>query len=172
MPAIQHSQANPADPTGQLIKAWSSQAGTLAGKHDFAQALALLDIVETALKRTAAGAVPGTAPAVLKSITITPANPSLVGGWQRQFKAMGTYSDASSKDVTTAVHWSSSADGIVAINNRGLATAHLVAGSAIITAADPRNPVIAASTTATVTLDPVPALPPDEQSKADRFADM
>jgi hypothetical protein len=172
MPAIQKTQAN-VDALGAQVKAWASQAGALAGKHDFAQAFALLDKVEAALQGMAAGPAPvATAPAVLQSITISPSNPSLVGGWQRQFKANGTFSDGSTKDVTAAVAWSSSPDNIVGIDNSGRATAQPVSGSAIITAIDPNNPAIRASTTATVTLDPMPTLSADEEANAEVFADM
>jgi hypothetical protein len=109
---------------------------------------------------------------VPQSLTISPANPTLVGGWPRQFKAYGVFPDGS-KDVTTLVKWSSS--GMVTIDDdkkKGLATAQPGSGSAVITASYPSNRVIAASTTATVTADPTPTLSPEEEEKAELYADM
>jgi hypothetical protein len=57
---------------------------------------------------------------VLRSITISPDKPKLIGGWPRQFKAMGKFSDGSSKDVTTAVTWSSTPDKVVSIDQADL----------------------------------------------------
>jgi len=171
MPDIQRAQTAPAPPVAQQVKAWASEAGMLAAKHDLAQAHALLDKIEAALKGTAAGAATATATPVLQSITISPANPTLTGGWQRQFRAAGAYSDGSTKDVTTAVRWSSSAATVVEIDQKGLASAQPVSGSAIITATDASKRVTA-SANVTVTPDPMPTLAPEEQIKADMYADL
>lgn len=76
-------------------------------------------------------------PAVLTSIVVTPAAPSIVLGSTRQFTATGTYSDASMQDVTTAVTWTSSATGVATISNaassEGLATS-VANGTTTITA--------------------------------------
>lgn len=72
--------------------------------------------------------------AVLQSIAVTPANPSLAVPQGTQFTATGTYSDGTSHDITLAVTWSSgspSVAGIVATS--GAATA-IAAGASIITA--------------------------------------
>src|SRR5262249_23535348 len=66
----------------------------------------------------------------------------------QKFKAKGEYSDGNILDVTTKVHWSSSAEGRISIDYTGLATAH-VPGDVVITAVDPDNPLVTASTTAT-----------------------
>jgi len=56
-------------------------------------------------------------PAVLTSLAITPTNPLIALGTDQQFTATGTYSDASTQDLTTAVTWNSSADGIATVSN-------------------------------------------------------
>src|SRR6266511_589482 len=62
----------------------------------------------------------------LVSIAVTPPNPSISDGNTQQFVATGTYSDSSTKDVTTLVTWSSSNDSVAGISNaagsNGIAT--------------------------------------------------
>jgi hypothetical protein len=66
-------------------------------------------------------------PAVLESIAVTPANPSIAKGKTLQFTATGTYSDKTTKSLTTQVTWASSNTAVATISNttgsRGLATA-------------------------------------------------
>jgi hypothetical protein len=68
----------------------------------------------------------------LNSITVTPASPSVTVGQTQQFKATGTYSDNSTKDVTGLATWNSSDTTIATIASSGLATS-LKAGSVTIT---------------------------------------
>ncbi|MBA3947942.1 MAG: Ig-like domain-containing protein, partial [Herpetosiphonaceae bacterium] len=72
-------------------------------------------------------------PLVLTSITVTPANPSIVKGTTQQFTATGTFSDGSTQDLTGSVQWSSSSIGVATISSSGLATA-VNTGSTTITA--------------------------------------
>jgi uncharacterized protein YjdB len=73
----------------------------------------------------------------LVSIVVTPVNPSISVGQTQQFTATGTYSDASTQDLTKTAHWSSSSAGVATINNGvsggGLATGQGI-GTATITA--------------------------------------
>lgn len=69
----------------------------------------------------------------LLSITVTPMNPSVAAGQTQQFTATGNYSDGNSKDVSAIVTWSSSAQGVAAINAAGLANG-VGAGTTTITA--------------------------------------
>lgn len=55
--------------------------------------------------------------AVLQSIAVTPASPSIADGTSEQFTATGTYSDNSTQNLTTAVTWSSSATGVATVSN-------------------------------------------------------
>lgn len=70
---------------------------------------------------------------VLVSIAITPADPQIILGTLNQFTAIGTYSDQSTKDITSSVTWSSSNQNIASINGGGLAAA-LALGSLSISA--------------------------------------
>jgi trimeric autotransporter adhesin len=70
----------------------------------------------------------------LVSLQLTPANPSVVVGKTQQFKAMGTFSDNSTQDLTSTATWSSSSTTLAQVNNAGLATA-MAAGTATINAA-------------------------------------
>lgn len=65
-----------------------------------------------------------TNPAVtLKSIQVSPSTATVVVGKNQSFTATGTYSDGSSKDITSSVSWSSAATNVVAITSSGAATA-------------------------------------------------
>ena len=57
----------------------------------------------------------------LSSIAVTPANSSVAQGMTQQFKAMGTYSDSSTQDLTATVTWTSSTTTVVTISATGLA---------------------------------------------------
>ncbi len=71
--------------------------------------------------------------AVLVSIAVTPTNPALILGTLNQFTATGTFSDQSTKDITSTVAWSSSNRNIASIDGSGL-TAALALGSLSISA--------------------------------------
>lgn len=55
--------------------------------------------------------------AVLASIQVTPANPSLASGLTEQFMATGTYTDNSTQNLTTQVTWSSSNTAAATVSN-------------------------------------------------------
>ena len=69
----------------------------------------------------------------LKSIAVTPANSSIAVAATVQFTATGTFSDASTQNITSSATWSSSATSVATINTAGLATG-ASAGSTTITA--------------------------------------
>ncbi len=73
------------------------------------------------------------ASSVLTSITVTPANPSIVAGHTQQFTATGHYSDNSTSDITNTCAWNSSKTSVATIVNTGLATG-VAAGTSTITA--------------------------------------
>jgi hypothetical protein len=76
----------------------------------------------------------------LASIAVTPANPGILfgTGTTQQFIATGTYSDNTTKIITTSVTWSSSNTAVATISNtsgsNGLATLQSTAGATTITA--------------------------------------
>ncbi|MGH9681950.1 MAG: Ig-like domain-containing protein, partial [Candidatus Acidiferrales bacterium] len=86
-------------------------------------------------------------PPTLVSIAVTPANPSIAKGLTQQFTATGTYSDASTKDLTSSVTWASSTTTTATISTAGLATA-LATGTTTIQAT---SATISGSTLLTVT---------------------
>src|SRR5882762_6598484 len=73
-------------------------------------------------------------PVTLVSVTVTPANASVQEPATQQFTAAGTFSDASTQDITKSVSWTSSDTSKATIQNSGLATVVAV-GSVTITAA-------------------------------------
>jgi uncharacterized protein YjdB len=58
----------------------------------------------------------------LDAISVTPSASSIAFGTTQQFKAMGSFSDGSSQDITSSVTWSSSDNTIATISGSGLAT--------------------------------------------------
>ncbi len=86
--------------------------------------------------------------AVLVSLAVTPTNPSLALGLTQQLTATGTFSDASTQDLTTQVTWTSSDPTIATIASTGLATAVAIGGPATITAT---NGAVSGTTTLTIT---------------------
>ena len=73
-------------------------------------------------------------PAQLQSISISPANPSIVVGSSQHFSATGTYSDSTTVDLTSTATWSSDTSAVATVNSSGLAQG-VSTGSAGITAA-------------------------------------
>ncbi len=75
---------------------------------------------------------------VLVSIKVTPANKTVKFNSKVQYTATGIFSDASTRDITTEVVWSSSDTTIAVISNepgsKGLATTDGIAGRTTITA--------------------------------------
>ena len=86
---------------------------------------------------------------MLISIKITPANPSIAIGASQQFTATGTYSDASTQDLTSTVIWRSSNNMVATISNaagsKGLAVG-VRNGVATISAVDNATTVSAVAT--------------------------
>ena len=69
--------------------------------------------------------------AQLVSIAVTPMNMSVPLGTLQQYTATGTYTDNSTKDVTSSVTWSSSHTGTATITTSGLLTARGLGSSTI-----------------------------------------
>ena len=70
----------------------------------------------------------------LQSIAVTPANSSLGVGATQGFVAIGTYSDASTQNITSNVTWASSAPAVASINTAGVVSA-VTTGTTNISAA-------------------------------------
>ena len=69
------------------------------------------------------GSTPPPSSPTLKSVAISPASPSIAITTTEQFKATGTYSDSSTKDLTTSVAWSSASTAVATVAT-GSASAH------------------------------------------------
>ena len=73
------------------------------------------------------------APRVVKSIQVTPSYPTVPVGVTQAFKAVGTFTDNSTADITADVTWASAASSVATVNGSGVATA-VSAGTSNITA--------------------------------------
>ena len=85
--------------------------------------------------------------ATLTAILITPTNPSIPKTVNKQFTAMGTYSDGTSQVLTTGITWTSGTTSVATINAAGIATG-VATGTLVITAT---SGGISGSTTLAVT---------------------
>jgi hypothetical protein len=72
--------------------------------------------------------------ATIQSIAVTPPAPTIAPGATQAFKAVGTFSDGSSQDITSVSQWTSSAPGVAIMNQSGVATS-VSQGQTNITAA-------------------------------------
>lgn len=95
--------------------------------------------------------------AVLQTISVTPANASVPLGTPVQYKAVGTYSDSTTSDITNTVTWGSDSSAVNISNAAGSkgkastsAKTTTPANISAIDTSDPNNPV-SGSTTLTVT---------------------
>ncbi|MFN9573094.1 MAG: Ig domain-containing protein [Betaproteobacteria bacterium] len=125
---------------------WLSSAAAVAtignavGSRGVATALAVGSTTITALHPASgiAASTPLTVTAAaLASIAVTPSITSVPLGLSQAFTAIGTYTNGTTQDLTSAVTWSSSAPAVAAISNttgsRGVATT-LAPGSTTISA--------------------------------------
>lgn len=135
---------------------WTSSAPNVAsvaaGKVN-AVAVGVATISVTSEEQTESVTVTVTATATdkpLVSLSITPAAPTLVVGLTQQLAAIGTYADNSTKDLSSAVVWSSETSTVATIDATGLLTS-LGVGTSKITAT---LGTVTASTSVTVTKVP------------------
>ena len=73
-------------------------------------------------------------PATLTSISVTPTTASIAAGATQAFTAAGTFSDGSTRDLSSTATWTSSNSAVATISKAGVATA-VAAGTANIVAA-------------------------------------
>jgi hypothetical protein len=95
--------------------------------------------------------------AVLDAIAITPAHPVLLVDRTQQLTATGTFSDATTRNLTSLATWTSDVPDLIEVSNtgaRGLLTTH-AAGRATITAVFGS---LTATSTATATTAPLSAI--------------
>jgi trimeric autotransporter adhesin len=123
---------------------WTSSVTSVATISNAAASQGLATSAATGITTIAAtlGTLSGSTqlmvtPAIVVSIGVTPAAPSVAKGLTQQFTATGTYTDNTTQNLTTTVTWNSSVTSIATISNaagsQGLAsTVNL--GSTTITA--------------------------------------
>ena len=133
---------------------WNSSSLAVATVNAGGLATAVL-AGSTTISTTLAGVTGSTALTVqpsptLTSIAVSPANSIIELGSSQQFTATGTYSDGTSRNITSQVIWTSSMTSVATVNTAGLATC-VSAGTATISA------VLAGISGSTVlTVQPVP----------------
>jgi len=116
---------------------WTSSAISIATVNSTGLATSIK--VGTATITATSGTISGSATltvtaATLSSIAVTPSIASIGAGSTEQFTATGTYSDGSTKNLTTSAGWTSSSTAIATVGQHtGLATG-VAAGTATITA--------------------------------------
>jgi uncharacterized protein YjdB len=121
---------------------WSStniavaQISNAAGSEGLAAALGVGSATINATLSGVTGSTTLTVTAVvLESLVVAPADPSVAKGRSQQFTATGTFSDATTQDLTTQVTWASADITVAQISNAagsaGLATTLAVGGTTI-----------------------------------------
>ena len=86
-----------------LVRAIAAGTSTISATFDSVPASALLTVTTPALQ----------------SIAVSPANPTILSISKVPFKALGTYSDGSTADISTQVAWNSSNTGFATIDTGG-----------------------------------------------------
>ncbi|MEK7353474.1 MAG: Ig-like domain-containing protein, partial [Chloroflexota bacterium] len=120
--------------TGSVIWVSSNTSVATINSAGLATALAAGATTVTATLGAISGSTTLTVTdAELVSIAVTPVNPSIFRSLKQQFTATGTYSNASTANITGNVAWTSSNTAVATINSAGLATS-LAAGATTITA--------------------------------------
>jgi len=129
-----YSDSTTVDITGNVT--WQSDDPAIAAVSSNGQAMSKAvgsaKIIAKKGGQTGSGSL-SIAPADLVSIAVSSDASSLPVGIQTQMRAQGTFTDNSSQDVSTAVTWSSSSPGVIAITGAGVAQAKSL-GMANITA--------------------------------------
>jgi trimeric autotransporter adhesin len=134
----------------------------VAGSEAIVKALSLLialAMLGLLVSCSSSSSMPSTP--TLNLITVSPTSPSVAAGLAEQFKAMGTYTDGSTKDLTSSATWTSSSTTTATISSAGLAqtkaqgTSTITAASGSISGATTLNVTAAALKSIAVT----PAMP-------------
>ncbi len=119
---------------------WTSSAPSLAAISNAAgsQGLVTGSGAGSATITATQGGVSGSTtvtvtPAILTSIAVTPAHPSVANGTTVQLTATGTFSDRTTQDLTASAIWTSSSNAIATVSSGGLVRGTGV-GRATITA--------------------------------------
>jgi len=146
---------------------WSSNPTTVATISNVFNAAGLASSIGTGSAQIMAtsGAISGSTTlsvtaAALRSIAVTPANPSIALGTTQQFIATGTFSDGSAQDLSATVIWASDTVSTATVNKTGLATS-IGTGSATVSATSSTVTGSTVLTVAAATLLSIVINPPD-----------
>jgi uncharacterized protein YjdB len=111
------------DVNGTVV--WATSTGAIAAINS--DGLATARAVGTATITVTSGSVSETGtltvtPPILTSLAIAPASSSLALGTNEQLAATGTFSDGSTKDLSSSVTWTSTKPAVAAVSSSGRAT--------------------------------------------------
>lgn len=84
---------------------------------------------------------------MLPAITVTPTDPTLAFGKTFQFVATGTYSDGSTRDISSTAIWGSSVPSVTQVSASGLVSSAAIGTSTV----DAQSGTVTGSTTVVVT---------------------
>ncbi|MBI3748934.1 MAG: Ig-like domain-containing protein [Chloroflexi bacterium] len=149
-----YSDGSTADITGSAIWASATPAVATIGGTGLAHAVGQgTSSISASLDGVSGSTLLTVGPPTLVSIAVTPSKSSIPAGANQQFTATGSYSDASTLDLSASVSWASANSSVATISASGLA--HGVSkGSSSMSAT---LGAVSGSTLLTVT-PPVPAL--------------
>ena len=106
---------------------WSSGTTTVATVQSTGLATGVsagnASITATMSGKSGSGALTVTAPVTLTAIAVTPANQTVSVGANLQYAAAGTFSDGSSRDISSSVTWNSSLTSVASISSTGMSSA-------------------------------------------------
>ncbi|MES2346785.1 MAG: Ig-like domain-containing protein [Pseudomonadota bacterium] len=129
-----YSDATTKDLTGSSTFVSATPASATVSNGGLVTGAALGTSVVTATSGGKSAATTITVPGVaLTSIAVTPQNPSVQIGATRQLAVIGTYSDASTQDLTASSSFASATPGSATVSTGGLVTG-AASGSSVITA--------------------------------------
>ena len=119
-------------PSAVVSASFTPAAGSVAKKPGAKVSAAVTGTNTTAAEGAAAGANGAAATAELTSVAVTPTQATVAIGGSTQLKAIATFSDGSTKDVTTDFAWASSDTRTITATSSGLLSG-LATGKATIT---------------------------------------
>lgn len=130
-----YSDGTTKDMTGQVVWTSSDTSKATVGKDTgLGTAVAAGTTTITAASGSITGNTVLTVTISLTALSITPATPALNPGGTKQFTATGTYSDNSTKDLTSSVTWNSTNAATATIGAASGLAAAVAAGTTTITA--------------------------------------
>lgn len=159
----EYAGGDTADVTSAVM--WTSSSTAVAGVNAAGLATALADGFTSITARHSASGVSGSvslrvSPAALLSLTVTPTAATIGMGSTQAFRAMGDYTDGSSRDLTSAVTWNAADPAVATISNmpgqQGLASA-VGAGTTQVSAMHPESGISSDDSGGSATLTVTPA---------------